>query len=50
MRHVIHDWLDDDAAAILRTCRKAMRPDSKVLVVEHVIPPAMPRTLGSGWI
>jgi hypothetical protein len=39
LRHVIHDWDDDKAAAILRNCRKAMNPGGKVLVVETVIPP-----------
>lgn len=38
LRHVIHDWLDDDAVAILRTCRKAMKPGAKILIVEMVIP------------
>ena len=39
MRHVIHDWEDRDAIAILRNCREAMSPDGKLLVVETVIPP-----------
>jgi hypothetical protein len=38
LRHVIHDWMDDDAVAILRSCRKAMKPASRILVVEMVIP------------
>lgn len=38
LRHVLHDWDDDEAAAILRNCRKAMRPEGRVLVVETVIP------------
>lgn len=38
MRHVIHDWDDDQAAAILRNCRKAMNAGGRVLVVESVIP------------
>jgi SAM-dependent methyltransferase len=39
LRHIIHDWEDQDAMAILRECRKAMKPDSKILIVEMVIPP-----------
>ncbi len=39
MRHVIHDWRDDEAATILRNCREAMEPDGRVLLVETVIPP-----------
>jgi SAM-dependent methyltransferase len=38
LRHVIHDWKDDEAIAILGNCRDAMRPGGKVLVVETVIP------------
>jgi hypothetical protein len=36
---VIHDWDDERALAILVTCRKAMRPDAKLLIVEGVYPP-----------
>ncbi len=39
LKHVIHDWDDEQALAILATCRKAMRPDAKLLVVEGVYPP-----------
>jgi hypothetical protein len=39
LRHVIHDWNDDDAVAILRNCREAMNPQGKVLLVEIPIPP-----------
>jgi SAM-dependent methyltransferase len=38
MRHVIHDWRDEDAARILRNCRSAMKPGGKILVVEIVVP------------
>jgi SAM-dependent methyltransferase len=38
MRHVVHDWQDEDAAAILRNCREAMAPGGRILVVETVIP------------
>jgi SAM-dependent methyltransferase len=39
LRHVIHDWGDEDAVTILRNCAKAMNPGGRVLVVETVIPP-----------
>jgi hypothetical protein len=39
LRHIIHDWEDDEAVAILRRCREAMNPGGRVLVVETVIPP-----------
>src|SRR5215468_4918396 len=38
LRHILHDWRDDDAATILRNCRKAMNPGGRVLVVEIVVP------------
>src|SRR5262245_59197972 len=38
LRHVVHDWRDEDAATILRNCCDAMKPAGKVLVVEIVVP------------
>jgi ubiquinone/menaquinone biosynthesis C-methylase UbiE len=38
LRHVIHDWDDGEAVAILKNCRDAMQPGGRVLVVETVIP------------
>lgn len=38
MRHIIHDWNDDDSLTILKNCRKAMKPKSKVLIIENIIP------------
>ena len=37
MRHIIHDWDDDKAVAILRNCRKAISK-GKLLVVEGIVP------------
>ncbi len=39
MRHIIHDWIDEQALQILRNVRRAMRPNGRLLVVEGVIPP-----------
>ena len=39
MRHIIHDWDDEKSLTILGNCSKAMSSDSKLLVVESVIPP-----------
>jgi hypothetical protein len=39
LKHVIHDWDDAKATRILRTCRAAMGPDTKLLIVESVYPP-----------
>lgn len=36
---VLHDWPDDDCLRILRTCRQAMRGDSRLLIVEQILEP-----------
>ncbi len=38
LRHVIHDWQDEDAVTILKNCRKAMKAGSRILIAETVIP------------
>ena len=38
LSRVLHDWDDEDAVRVLRTCRRALRPDSVLLVVEAVLP------------
>jgi len=38
LKHVIHDWDDAKATRILRTCRAAMGPETKLLIVEGVYP------------
>jgi hypothetical protein len=38
LKDVIHDWADERAVAIMSNCRKAMRPASKLLIVEGVYP------------
>ncbi|MBX9648648.1 MAG: methyltransferase [Xanthobacteraceae bacterium] len=46
MRVVIHDWEDDEAVAILKVCRRAMRETAKLLLIERLVAPAneMPST------
>lgn len=39
LKHVIHDWNDERAVAILRNCRRAMGEKGKLLLVEGVYPP-----------
>ena len=38
LKWVLRDWGDERCVDILRTCRKAMRSDSTVLIVDTVIP------------
>jgi hypothetical protein len=49
MQHIIHDWQDDEAVAILRNCREAMNVDGRILVIETVIPPANEPSFGK-WL
>lgn len=39
LSHVLHDWNDEQALAILHNCRAAVGKDSKLLIVEAVLPP-----------
>lgn len=38
MRHIIHDWDDEKALTILRSCHAAMSATGKLLVIESIIP------------
>jgi hypothetical protein len=44
LKWILHDWDDTTAISILRSCRHAVKPSSRLLVVEHVIgsPNALP--------
>ena len=36
---ILHDWDDEHATAILRTIRAAARPDSRLLILDQIVPP-----------
>lgn len=38
LKHVLHDFADDDAARILAEVRRAMAPDGRLLIAEMVLP------------
>lgn len=38
MRHIIHDWNDEQCRTILRHCRKVVPPSGRLLLIESVIP------------
>ena len=38
LSHVIHDWNEDRCLTILGHCRKAIKPDGRLLIVEMVLP------------
>jgi hypothetical protein len=37
IKHVLHDWDDDDAVKILATISKAMRDDSRLIIIEGLL-------------
>jgi orsellinic acid C2-O-methyltransferase len=38
LKTVIHDWPDDQARDILRSCRRAMLPGTRMLIIERLMP------------
>ena len=38
LSRILHDWNDVDAERILSRCRDAMRPTSRLLIVEAILP------------
>lgn len=47
LKHVIHDWDDERAIAILRNCRRALGPRGRVLIAEGVYPSRIDSSLAS---
>jgi predicted O-methyltransferase YrrM len=41
LKLILHDWEDERAVAILRSCRRAMGAGASLLVVETVVPPGL---------
>lgn len=40
MRVVLHDWNDEDALRILKTCRRAIPARGKLLIIDSVLKPS----------
>jgi len=38
LKHVIHDWNDDRACAILKSCRRASGAEARLLILEGIYP------------
>jgi hypothetical protein len=49
MRWIMHDWQDPQAIAILNNVRKAVAPESSVVLIEEIIPDTNELTWGK-WI
>lgn len=45
-KHIIHDWDDDLAIAMLKQCRQVIPPTGKLLIVEQVISPGNDPSIG----
>lgn len=39
LKHILHDWGDEDCLRILHSCKEAMPDHAKLLVCEKVVPP-----------
>jgi len=41
MKHILHDWTDEQATTILRNCRRALQSkrNGKIVLLEFVVPP-----------
>jgi len=39
MKHIIHDWPDEQCIQLLKACRKGINPGGKLLIVDSVIQP-----------
>jgi SAM-dependent methyltransferase len=37
LKGTLHDWSDGESVKILRSCRRAIRPSGRLLLVEHVL-------------
>ena len=46
LQFILHDWDDEHALTILRNCRRAMGPQSRLLLIETLIPPGDAPMLG----
>jgi len=46
LRHVIHDWTDEQSIQILKNVRKAVPANGRVLIVEFSVPPGNQPGLG----
>ncbi len=38
LRHIIHDWTDEQCVQILNNCRKVIPDNGRLLIIEAVVP------------
>jgi len=39
LSHIIHDWSEEQCLTIFGNCRRVMKPETRVLIIEMVLPP-----------
>ena len=47
LKQLLHDWPDEPATAIRRSCRAAMRPDSRLLILDRTLSERVGPTISS---
>jgi SAM-dependent methyltransferase len=50
LKGIMHDHSDENSLRVLRNCRRAMRPDSKLLAIEGIIPSDRPGPTYAHWL
>lgn len=51
LSHVIHDWDDEHSVKVLQTCRRAMAPSAKLLILDRVMPERVePNPVAQGYV
>jgi O-methyltransferase domain/Dimerisation domain len=51
LSHVIHDWDDEHSIQVLQTCRRAMAPSAKLLILDRVMPERIePNSMIQGYV
>jgi hypothetical protein len=38
LKSILHNWEDNSCITILRNCRKAMKNDGRLLIIERIVP------------
>jgi len=49
MRHVLHDWTDEQCVSILRNVRRVVPQQGRLLIVECVVPPGNERSISKDY-
>jgi len=46
LRFILHDWADEEAEAIIRSVRRAVKPTARLILIESIIPDGPAFTFG----